>query len=150
MLERILCSPGFTASACVVLMVVSNGHAMIRGELPVGFSEKRVLILCPVPTVRERPKALNGTLCGSVTRCRGRKVQEHDVLNGVALPIIVDKEKGLLLNDGPACAGAKLIEVIRRLQSGWHGDYVNHIVGIKRFVAVEPEAAPMQIVRSRL
>ena len=62
-LERVLRSAGLAASARVVLMVVSQRNAVVRGRLPIPFAEECVLILRAVPAFCEWRQTLNRTLC---------------------------------------------------------------------------------------
>src|SRR5437867_11039029 len=121
---------------------------MIRCQLPIGFAKKRVLILCSVPTIRERSEPLNGALRGSVVGRCGRQVQKHDVLNRVALTVVVTKEKRLILDNRAAHASTKLVEVVWRPASRRCCNLVDHVVSIQRFVTVKPETSSVKFVSS--
>ena len=82
-------------------------------------------------------------------RVGGRKnTQEDDVGRGVALAVIVEKEKQLVLADRPADIAAKLVEVIRLLDDAPR--VVDERVGVHGLVAIEPEPAAVQLVGSGL
>src|SRR5439155_9460741 len=127
-------------------MVVAKGYAVVGCELPVALAENGVLILGAVPAIRQWRQALNRCLRGWVGGQELGQVQEHDVLNGIPLSVIVEKKESLVLHNWTAGTAAKLVEVIWGSRPGWNGNLVDHIIGIERFVTVEPETRSVQLV----
>src|SRR6185503_2346752 len=114
MLERILRAAVFKTLPCEVLLVVSNGEAIVVAQLQIAFPEIRVLIEGPVPGLSQRVQGLNGALCCRIGGDRARQIQKDKVWNLAALPVVAEEKEMLIFLYRAADAAAELVEVIWR------------------------------------
>src|SRR5262249_4355716 len=118
MLERVLWSPVFLALACEPLVIPPPCQEVGRVHLPVEPDERNILIKRAVPggtpgseiSQRILLKAGNYGISGKCEACR--KIQEHRVLYGAALPVIADKEEQSVSVEWAAECGTELIEMV--------------------------------------
>src|SRR3989441_7715595 len=131
------------------LAVDAHGHKLIRSQMPICLAQVNVLVNPARPGGVPRLEIAASSRHVRVCRRSGAAADRKDkIRRSVPLPVIIEKEKELVLDHGAAYVSAELIEMIRLLRLALRlGDGVE---GVQRAVTIEFESRTVERIRAGL
>src|SRR2546425_9810816 len=147
MLEGVEAPDVLEVCAGEALAVDAHGHKLIRSQMPIRLAQVNVLVKPARPGGVPRLEIAASSRHVRVCRRSGAAADRKDkIRRSVPLPVIIEKEKELVLPHRAAYVSPELIEVIRLFGPALGlGDGIE---GVQRAVTIEFEPRTVERIRA--
>ena len=134
----------FIVHTIEAVRVVADAQSLGRRKIPIALDQEDFVV--KIARIGRGKRTESGERALRIGVGGGRSAQNHGDRLAVALPVVVEEEKALVLLDGPADHTAELVVVI--IPQRRADPVVLPAIGVQRSIAMELVTDAMQLVRA--